>query len=81
MIGYLFTKVNGVKTRRHFFWTNKYIKISNFKYLKYRWLRWEGNAARIGDVINTRKTLAGSMKFRVPAGTRDFCLLQIVEPG
>jgi hypothetical protein len=40
-----------------------------------------GNAARIGDVINMRKTLAGSIKFRVSAGTRDFCLLQIVEPG
>jgi len=64
-----------------FFWAHKFIKASDFKYVKYRWLGWEGNAAWIVDVINMRKTLAGSTKFRISAGTRDFWLLQVAEPG
>lgn len=59
-------------TRRHFFWTHKFIEASNSRYAKYRWLSREGNAARIGDVINMRKTFAGSTKLRVSAGTRVF---------
>ena len=81
MIFYQFTKEHGVKSRRHFFWTQKFIKSTNSKYVKYRWLIWEGNAAWIVDVINMRKTLAGSTKFRISAGTRDICLPQVVEPG
>jgi len=32
-------------------------------------------------MINMRTTLARSVKFRVSAGIRDFCLLQVVETG